>query len=97
MINWPAVIKSDGDDELTYVGSEEEWLRDAESHLYNHNGDDRLMDSSGDIFSLDHVHNDSFKPESTGNQIALQDFIKLVRIHASSSHRCCIEKTTIVI
>jgi len=92
MINWPAVIKYDGDDELTYVGSDVEWMRDAESHLYHHNGDDRLIDSSGDIFSLDHVHDEIIKPESTGNQIALEDFIELVRIHASSSHRCCIEK-----
>ena len=47
MINWPVVIKFDGDDELAYVGSEEEWMCDAESHLYNHKGDDYLIDSSG--------------------------------------------------
>jgi len=97
MINWPAVIKYDGDDELIYVGSGEEWIRDAESHLYNHNCDDRLIDSSGDIFSLDHVRDDLINPESTGNQIVLEDFVKLARIHASNSHRCCIEKKTIVI
>ena len=92
MINWPAVIKFNGDDELIYVGSYDEWVRDAESHLYNHKGDDYLIDSSGHLFSLDHVHDDILSPESTGKQIELQDFIKLVRIHASNSHRCCIEK-----
>lgn len=92
MINWPAVIKFDGDDELAYVGSDNEWMRDAQSHLYNHKGDDYLIDSSGRLFSLDRVHDGTFNPESTGNQIELQDFIRLVRIHASNSHRCCIEK-----
>lgn len=92
MINWPAVIKYDGDDELIYIGSNEIWLRDAEAHLYNHNGNDCLIDSNGDIFSLDPVHDNERKPVATGNRIGLQEFIKLVRIHASSSHRCCIDK-----
>ena len=92
MINWPVVIKFDGDDELTYVDSEEEWMRDAESHLYNHKGDDYLIDSSGHIFSLEHMQNGIINAESTCAQILLQDFVRLVRIHASSSHRCCIEK-----
>lgn len=92
MINWPAVINYDGDDELTYVGSKEEWIRDAESHLYNHKCGDHLIDSSGDIFSLDHLQDDIRTPPATGKCIALDDFIRLVRIHASNSHRCCIEK-----
>ena len=92
MINWPVVIKFDGDDELTYVDSEEEWMRDAESHLYNHKGDDYLIDSSGHIVSLEHLQNGIINAENTCKQISLQDFTRLVRIHASSSHRCCIEK-----
>lgn len=92
MINWPAVIQYDGDDELTYIDSDEEWIRDAGSHLYNHNGDDRLIDSNGDIFSLDHAQDDIRNLSATGNQIGLHEFIRLVRIHASNSHRCCIEK-----
>jgi hypothetical protein len=92
MINWPAVINYEGDDELVYIGSEEEWLRDAESHMYNHKDSDRLIDSSGNVFSLDHVDDDIRRHPAEGNRIALEDFIKLVRIHASNSHRCCIEK-----
>ena len=92
MINWPAVIKYNGDDELIYIGSNEEWMRDADSHLYNHSRDDYLIDSSGHIFNLEHVNDDILNPQGTGSQISLQDFIRLVRIHASNSHRCCIEK-----
>jgi hypothetical protein len=92
MINWPAVIKYDNDEELVYVGSEEEWIRDAESHLYSQSDGDRLIDSSGNIFSLDHVLNDIQNPPASGDRVTLEDFIRLVRIHASNSHRCCIEK-----
>jgi hypothetical protein len=92
MINWPAVIHYDGDDELVYVDSEQEWSRDAESHLYNHKEGDRLIDSSGHIYKLGNVHDNIGNPQSTGNHIALEDFIRLVRIHASNTHRCCIEK-----
>ena len=92
MINWPAVVKIDGDDELTYIGSGDEWLRDAESHLYHHKGDDYLIDSCGHVFNLDQLHDNAINAEATGNQMTLQDFVRLVRVHASSSHRCCIEK-----
>ena len=92
MIDWPAVIHFDGDDELVFVSSDNAWDSDAESLLYNHSGGDRLIDSSGRIFRL--VHNEDGKPraENSHNTIALDDFIRLVRIHASNSHRCCIEK-----
>ena len=92
MIYWPAVIKYDGDDELVYIGSNEDWIRDAESRLYNHKGDDYLIDSRGNIYTLDTINQSVSLPESTGSQIALEDFIKLVRIHSSNSHRCCIGK-----
>jgi hypothetical protein len=92
MINWPAVIHFDGDDELVFISSQSEWSSDAESLLYNYSSGDRLIDSSGQIFRL--VRNEDGKPqaESSNNTIALDDFIRLVRIHASNSHRCCIEK-----
>jgi hypothetical protein len=92
MINWPVVIKYDGDDELIYIDSNEDWIRDAESYLYNHKGDDYLIDSRGHIYTLGTINESISLPESTGRQITLDDFIKLVRVHASNSHRCCIEK-----
>ena len=69
-----------------------EWQHDAASLCYNHQGDDCLVDSSGHIFRLEHLRDDSINTKDTGRQITLQDFIRLVRIHASSAHHCCIEK-----
>ena len=92
MINWPAVIKYDGDDELVYLASVEAWTCDADLHLYNHRSTDQLIDSSGRIFSFDYHDDDTIVTEDTGTRLKLDDFIRLVRIHASSSHHCCIEK-----
>ena len=92
MINWPAVINFDGDEELVYIASDSEWRRDAESLLYNHSGDDQLIDSSGRIYKLVHNKDGTIQTDDTGNMIDLDEFVKLVRIHASNSHRCCIEK-----
>lgn len=92
MLNWPAVIKYEGDDELTYIASEEQWKRDAGSHLYNHSGYNYLIDSNGHSYNLVETHGEVITPQSTGASMALQDFIKLVRIHASTVNRCCIEK-----
>ena len=90
--DWPAVIKYEGDDELTHIGSDAEWKRDAESYLYRHDGDNVLIDSGGRVFRLERTHAGTVNADDTGTSIQLDDFIRLVRIHASSSHRCCIEK-----
>ena len=92
LIVWPAVINFEGDDELCYVDSEQVWMQDAESLLYNHRGQDRLIDSNGSIYGLERRHDDHIEVTVTGARIRLSDFIKQVRIHASNSHRCCIEK-----
>ena len=91
MVDWPAVINYQGDDELTCVGSAAEWERDAKSHLYNHGGD-RLIDSSGHVYNNKYTQQHTVDSEYTGERMALQDFVRLVRVHASCVHRCCIEK-----
>ena len=94
MIDWPAVIQYEGDDELTFIASEKDWMRDARSYLYNHSGSNHLIDSNGRIFNLDEARGNAIDPRYSGTNIALQDFIKLVRIHASTANRCCIEKNS---
>jgi hypothetical protein len=92
MIEWPAVIKYEGDDELTYVASETEWVRDSAMYLYNHSGNNSLIDSNGAIFSLNISGNGAISLNNTGDTISHEDFTRLVRIHASTVNRCCIEK-----
>jgi hypothetical protein len=92
MIAWPAVIKYEGDDELTYIDCENDWMRDARSYLYNHNGDNCLIDSNGEIFTLSTSGSGNIDLTTSGNRVSLDDFTRLVRTHASTVNRCCIEK-----
>ena len=92
MIEWPAVVKYEGDDELTYIGSENEWMRDSGSHLYNHTGTSFLIYSKGAIFSLIDNETGTISLHVSGDKMSVEDFTRLVRIHASTVNRCCIEK-----
>jgi hypothetical protein len=92
MIEWPAVVKYEGDDELTFIDSENEWMHDSACYLYNHTETSFLIDSKGAIFSLINNENGTISPRHTGDKISLEDFTRLVRIHASTVNRCCIEK-----
>ena len=92
MTDWPAVIRQDGDDELIVIGSDAEWRRDAAQHLYGLRSGSTLIDSAGRIFRLAQTRDGAIQAADTGKTVSLEDFIRLVRIHASTSHRCCIEK-----
>ena len=50
------------------------------------------IDSSSRIFTLTRTGDGIIHTADSGKKISLEDFIRLVRIHASTSHRCCIEK-----
>jgi hypothetical protein len=94
MINWPAVIKYHGEDELIYVESLTEWLNDADLNQANYEIEDRLIDGSGATFSLpmtNYVTEDELffclnKP------IQVPEFVELVRKHAVMENYCCSAK-----
>jgi len=92
MVKWPAVIRYHGDDELTCVGSAAEWKRDADSLIYHHRGNNDLIDSDGRVYSIVPAQQHGFIYVASDERVTLEDFIRLVRVHASSTHRCCIEK-----
>lgn len=92
MISWPAVIKYHGDDELGYIDSESEWNNDADLSACDYDSNDGLIDSHGRVYRLDNKENGVVHPVATNNTIALYQFIKLVKLHASAQGECCIEK-----
>jgi len=55
MINWPAVIKYEGQDELAYVSSRAQLESDAESHAFSCDHNDFLIDGKGCIYSLESI------------------------------------------
>jgi hypothetical protein len=91
MINWPAIIKHDGEDELIYISSATVWHDDEEMLLYVFTERDVLIDSIGQVFSLTAIQT---SPDSA---IALatatvDNISELVRAHAVVCGECCIEK-----
>jgi len=92
MINWPAVIKYHGDNELTYVGSESAWNRDADLPVFDYEISDSLIDSDGCVYALDNKDSGVVCPVLANDNISVNEFIKLVKLHASAQGECCIEK-----
>ncbi|TRX55125.1 DUF4144 family protein [Thalassomonas sp. M1454] len=91
MIHWPAIIKHDGEDELIYISSELDWQNDEEMLLYIFTDRDVLIDSNGQVFSLDEVqqHLNSSTVLATAS---LENVIELIQAHAAIAQACCIEK-----
>ena len=92
MIEWPAIIHVDGDDELALVWSAQEWGSHDEWSAVVYSADDFLLDSSGQVYRIDRLSNGVVQPAATGRTLAVSEFIALVKRHAALSSACCIEK-----
>lgn len=92
MISWPAFIYVDGDDELTYIASYEQWINHPEWSTVEYSADDVLVDSTGRIYHLDNMVNDRVMPASTDQVISLNQLVIMVQRHAALNNACCIEK-----
>ena len=54
MVSWPAIIHYEGDDELSYVENEHDWLNNEVFHRGLYNQGDQLVDSEGQVYSIDY-------------------------------------------
>lgn len=95
MIKWPAIIKYQGDNELTYISSGSEWETDQDLHAAVYEADDRLIDSDGVLFSLDERANRLVVPKSVEACFELEEMVDLIRAHFSSIGECCVSKFSI--
>ena len=92
MIDWPAIIHVDGDDELVLVGSAQEWSSHDEWSAVEYSADDFLFDSGGQVYRLDRLSNGFVQPAATGRVVPVSEFIAMVKRHAALCSTCCIEK-----
>lgn len=91
MITWPAILKFEGDNELTFVSGQTEWNADTELHLFNYELDDRLIDSAGAVYSLPNENN-MVTPRATGEYLSQQQVAELVMAYMSAMGACCVSK-----
>jgi hypothetical protein len=92
MVNWPAIIKYAGDDELSFVQSLEELNKRPDLRGSTFNPGDVLIDATGKVYR---PHNGSSRIEfqrESGEILTLDAVVDLVRRHASICGECCIGK-----
>ena len=92
VVNWPGIIKHSGDAELIYVSDQAEWDSDADLHSSEYDESDYLVDSSGKLFSLTARENNHVEPRPSGESIALQEILGLIKAHAAQKGSCCVAK-----
>ena len=52
MITWPVIIKYIGEDELTFIENEHDWLIDPDLHFHPYTEGDQIVDSNGERYDL---------------------------------------------
>ncbi len=95
MILWPAIIKYEGESELTFVASESEWECDADFHFFSYEEGDVLIDSAGAIFTLDRRIENCIRPKPTGRSFDKNEVLEIIREHFSFIGECCVSKFAI--
>lgn len=91
-MNWPCIIKYAGDAELVYVTDQTQWDEDVDLHQVIYGQSDILIDSSGEIYSLETFDGQRVEPRPLGETMTLQAVIDLVRNHAAQQGSCCVAK-----
>ena len=96
MITWPAVIKYQGDDELTFISDEKEWELDPDLHFHPYTEGDVFIDASGANYNLSY-NNERQMVEivETAEVIPLERFEAVVKNHLVQLNQCCIAKFNI--
>ncbi len=92
MINWPAIIHYQGDDELHYVASELEWDNTPESSTTDYAGAAVMIDSTGHVYRLTEPQDGNGRLLATGQTFSVDDLVNLVQRHAAINNSCCVEK-----
>ncbi len=90
MIQWPSILKLEGDAELIYLDNVDEFVFEL-NHLLATN-EDYLIDSCGLVYSVRELIDESqTQPKRT---ITLSEVINLIREHEFSQAQTCLTKIT---
>lgn len=92
LVNWPAIIKHEGDAELIHILNQSEWENDSDLNSLEYDEADYLVDSLGNAFTLTHRIDNRVIPEPTGEEKSLIEVLGLVKAHAAQAGSCCVAK-----
>lgn len=86
-IQWPAILKLDGEDILFYLSSDNALNEELTHHYLSGSDDNFILDINAQCYTLE--------KQSKNLQIPLQEFNQLVRNHLSARQQCCVLKVSI--
>jgi hypothetical protein len=92
LIQWPAIIKLQADDELIFVPDADavQFASDVALQLMHVQAQDMLIDSSGAVY---HISNrPALELAPTGVMLSLDQMEDLLRLHLSNNGTCCVSK-----
>ena len=93
MITWPVIIKYFGEDELTFIENEHDWLIDPDHHFHTYTEGDQIVDSNGERYDLPYNNIEKMvEINKTDMPITLSEFEDLVKNHMVSLNQCCSSK-----
>lgn len=94
-VNWPAILKYTGDDELVYIENQQAWLHDPGLHSYQYTVGDQIIDSAGKAFDLIDMTGKKKNEITAVNKtlspstMTLCAFETLIKNHMHSLNFCC--------
>ncbi|MGV2988139.1 DUF4144 family protein [Vibrio sp. E150_011] len=94
MIQWPCLLKLEGDDELIYLASEPHFFMESRDLIWS--DDDVVVDSVGACFTLCASSSDS-SPDSVALQkcnqtVSLEEVTQLIQAHEFCLAEMCLTK-----
>lgn len=90
MINWPVLLKLEGDDELYYFDSEQVCVNEIEQLILSN--EDHLIDSQGQVFAVKSDSENQLGFVATGITYTLEDITQLIQNHEFNAAQVCIIK-----
>ena len=89
---WPAIIKHQDDDELTYIHDLYEWENTIKAGEFDFDNTDLLIDLAGNSFSIISLENNSVDLMQRPATLSLETVLGLVKAHAAQAGSCCVAK-----
>ena len=89
-VQWPAVVKLHGEDELIFIVNQSGFELAPQLRAMQFQHQDILIDSVGCVFNISSSYPLSLR--LTDSTLSLDDVIALMRLHLASKDICCVSK-----
>ena len=89
MVFWPCLLKLNGDDELTFLGSQQALLSECNELIFS--DDDYVIDSDG-ISYIIKISSDKLTLEKKQTTFNVEQITDLIRLHEFNKAEVCLTK-----